>query len=109
MSRCNLTATMRLMSKISEEDVKHIAKLVKLDVTGQETELTKMFSQTLDYIKILDELDTTAVKETYQVNGLTNVFQKNDSVKNTLSQKEVLQNAKEVDEGFISTKGVFDR
>ncbi len=100
---------MRLMSKISEEDVKHIAKLVKLDVTGQETELTKMFSQTLDYIKILDELDTTAVKETYQVNGLTNVFQKNDSVKNTLSQKEVLQNAKEVDEGFISTKGVFDR
>lgn len=100
---------MRLMSKITEEDVKHIAKLVKLDVTGQEADLTKMFSQTLDYIKILDELDTTDVKETYQVNGLTNVFQKKDSPKNTLTQTEVLQNAKEVNEGFISTKGVFDR
>ena len=100
---------MRLMSKITEEDVKHIAKLVKLDVTGQEKELAKMFSQTLDYINVLDELDTTDVKETYQVNGLTNVFQKKDSSINTLTKAEVLQNAKEKNGDLFSTKGVFDR
>lgn len=97
------------MTKVTEEDVKHIAKLVKLDVSGQEKELAEMLSQTLDYIKVLDELDTTNVKETYQVNGLTNVFQKKDSAKNTLSQSEVLQNAKEKNGEFFSTKGVFDR
>lgn len=97
------------MNKITEEDVKHIAKLVKLDVTGQEKKLAEMFSQTLDYIKILDELDTTNVKETYQVNGLINVFQKKDNPKNTLTQSEVLQNAKEKSGDFFSTKGVFDR
>ena len=100
---------MRLMSKITEEDVKHIAKLVKLDVTGQEKELAEMFSQTLDYIKVLDELDTTDVNETYQVNGLTNVFQKKDSSINTLTKAEVLQNAKEKNGDLFSTKGVFDR
>ena len=100
---------MRLMSKITEEDVKHIAKLVKLDVTGQEKELAEMFSQTLDYINVLDELDTTDVKETYQVNGLTNVFQKKDSSINTLTKAEVLQNAKEKNGDLFSTKGVFDR
>ena len=97
------------MSKITEEDVKHIAKLVKLDVTGQEKELAEMFSQTLDYIKVLDELDTTDVNETYQVNGLTNVFQKKDSSINTLTKAEVLQNAKEKNGDLFSTKGVFDR
>ena len=90
------------MTKITEDEVKHIAKLVKLDVTGQEAELAEMFSKTLDYIKVLDELDTSNVKETYQVNGLTNVFQKKDSPKNTLTQTEVLQNAKEKSGEFLT-------
>jgi aspartyl-tRNA(Asn)/glutamyl-tRNA(Gln) amidotransferase subunit C len=97
------------MANITIEDVKHIAKLVKLDVTGEEETLAKMFSETLDFIKVLDELDTSDVEPTYQVNGLTNVFQKNETPKTTLEQKAVLQNAKDKTESLISTKGVFDR
>ena len=41
------------MTKITIEDVQHIAKLVKLDVSGEEEKLAKMFSQTLDYVQIL--------------------------------------------------------
>jgi len=97
------------MAKMTEDDVRKIAKLVKLDVSGQESLFAEMFEATLDYIKILDELDTSKVAETFQVTGLTDVFQKKDTVKNTLTQKEALQNAHQVSKNMFVTKGVFDR
>jgi aspartyl/glutamyl-tRNA(Asn/Gln) amidotransferase C subunit len=97
------------MVKISVDDVKHIAKLVKLDVTGQEEKLAKMFSETLDYIQVLEELDTANVRETYQVTGLTDVFQKPNHPRETISQKEALKNASEEVNNLFATKAVFDR
>lgn len=97
------------MASIIVEDVKKIAKLVKLDVSGQEETFVKMFEETLDYIKILDELDTSKVGETYQVTGLTNVFQKEDHPKNTLDHTEAIKNARNASDDLFSTKGVFDR
>jgi aspartyl-tRNA(Asn)/glutamyl-tRNA(Gln) amidotransferase subunit C len=98
------------MTQITTEDVKHIAKLVKLEVSAEEEKtLAKMFSETLEFIKVLDELDISNVKPTYQVNGLINVFQKEGQEKTTMTQSEVLQNAKDKTESLISTKGVFDR
>ncbi len=97
------------MQKISQEDVKKIAKLVKLDVTGQEENLAQMFSATLEYIDILNELDTSKVSETYQVTGLNNVYQNTDAKSKTLTQEESLKNAKLNNKGLFETKGVFDR
>ncbi len=94
---------------ISKDDVVKIATLAKLDISGQEELFASLFSQTIDYIKILEELDTKDVAETYQVTGLVNVFQQGLENRATLTKEEVLQNAKEVTNGLISTKGVFDR
>ncbi len=94
---------------ISKEDVVKIATLAKLDISGQEELFASLFSQTIDYIKILEELDTKDVAETYQVTGLVNVFQQGLENRATLTKEEVLQNAHETANGLISTKGVFDR
>jgi len=94
--------------RISEEDVKRMAALSNLDVSGQEKKFVVLFSDTLKYLGVLDELDTSKVAETNQVTGLTNVFQDERNSK-TLTSKEALSNAKERSNGLFATKAVFDR
>ena len=72
--------------KITIEEVKKIAQMSKLNIEGDEEKFSQLLSQTLDYIKILDELDTSEVSETFQVTGLTNVYQ-DGSQKVTLSRR----------------------
>ncbi len=93
---------------ITAEQVKKIATLCKLKLTEEEVKkLSKLLSETLDYINVLDELDVTNTPETFQVTGLTNVFQ--DGSSNTLSKKEALSNSKEIIRGMFATEAVFDR
>lgn len=94
---------------ISKEQVEKIAKLVKIDLTeAEKTKFAKMFSETLEYVEILKELETENIEETYQVNGLTNVFQTPEN-KATLPSSEVVKNAANVKKGLFVTEGVFDR
>lgn len=93
---------------ISKEEVKNLAILANLDVSGQAEKLSDMLSDTIDYVKTLNELDTSNVSETFQVTGLTNVFQ-DDSKGDSLSKEECLSNANEESNGLFSTKAVFDR
>ena len=94
--------------KISEEEVRRMAVLSNLDVSGQEEKLVLLFSDTLKHLEVLDELDTSKVPETNQVTGLTNVFQDENNSK-TLTSKEALSNAKEQSNGLFATKAVFNR
>ncbi|MBP7928115.1 aspartyl/glutamyl-tRNA amidotransferase subunit C [Patescibacteria group bacterium] len=95
---------------LSQNDVLHISKLCNLALSSEEIEkLSQMLSETIDYIAVLDELDTSKVAETYQVTGLTNVFQVQDSTSNTLTQAEALSNAHEAIKNMFATKAVFDR
>ena len=96
-------------SHITKEQARHIAELVNLEITGQEEKFMRMLSETLDYIEILDELDTKDVDETYQVTGLTNVYQEGDLQDATLSQKDAMSNASEKAGNLFVTEGVFDR
>ncbi|OGC56680.1 hypothetical protein A2425_01545 [candidate division WWE3 bacterium RIFOXYC1_FULL_42_17] len=94
--------------KITIEEVKKIAQMSKLNIEGDEEKFSQLLSQTLEYIKILDELDTSKVSETFQVTGLTNVYQ-DGSQKVTLSREDALKNVKEIIRNLVATKGVFDR
>lgn len=97
------------MSNFTKDDVKHISKLANIPLTENEEDLlTEAFSQTLEYIEVLDELDTNSVEPTYQVNGLKNVFQASGA-KTTLKQEEALQNATDPVKDKFGTKAVFDR
>jgi aspartyl/glutamyl-tRNA(Asn/Gln) amidotransferase C subunit len=91
------------------EDIEKLSELVKLPVTEIEKEsLSGMLSQTTLYMDMLNELDTSSVDATYQVTGLQNVYQ-DETLNKTLTQEEVLQNAKIKKDGMIGTSAVLER
>lgn len=96
------------VKNISEEEVKRIAFLSNLDISGQEQKFSALLSDTLNTLEVLNELDISKTPETYQVTGLTNVFQDEKNSK-SLTTKEALSNAKDNDGGLFATKAVFDR
>jgi aspartyl-tRNA(Asn)/glutamyl-tRNA(Gln) amidotransferase subunit C len=64
---------------ISEEQVKHIAKLARLKLTDKEIKkFSGQLSDILKYVEILNKVDTEKVEETSQVTGLTNVSEKDE-------------------------------
>ncbi len=96
-------------NKITKEDVEKIAELSKLKLSKEEVEeFSEMFTDTLEYMNMLEELDTKGIDETYQVTGLTNVFQ-NGEVIPSLTQEDALMNADEAIDDHFSTEGVFER
>lgn len=95
--------------KMSADEVRTIAKLVKLNLSDAEVEKFRVtIPQTLDVIDVLKELDTKDVLSTSQVTGLQNVF-RDDGVKTTLTQDLALSNAGEKERGLFMTEAVFDR
>ncbi|MBU1133174.1 MAG: Asp-tRNA(Asn)/Glu-tRNA(Gln) amidotransferase subunit GatC [Patescibacteria group bacterium] len=94
---------------ISKEEVKKIAELSELEVSGEEEKFSELLSDTISYVEILNELDTSNTSETYQVTGLTNIFQKGSENTVTLTQEEALENADMEEKGLFVTDPVFDR
>lgn len=77
---------------LSEENVRHIAKLARLHLTDEEVarfggQLTKI----LDYVAVLGEVDTDGVEEKSQVTGLTNVMQEDVIGDKTAQPSELLK------------------
>jgi len=60
--------------KLTTIEIDHLAKLSRLELTDQEKEkYAGELSVVLDYVEMLNEVDTTSVEETCQVTGLKNV------------------------------------
>lgn len=96
--------------KVTEEDVKHLAKLSNLELSSEEiVKFAEILTDTLEHINVLDELDTSEIEGTYQVTGMSNVFMDTTLPSTTLPQEEVLKNAKETIDSKIATEAVFDR
>ena len=63
------------MTQLTSSQVRHIAKLARLILSGQEVEkFTKELSSILQYVDMLSEVDTSTVPPTAQVTGQTNIF-----------------------------------
>ncbi len=89
-------------------DVAHVAKLANLPLTiEEETKFEKQLSETLDYVKQLEEIDTKGVKPTNQVTGLENVTRE-DITTPSLSQEEALSNSTSTYNGFFKVPGILD-
>lgn len=86
---------------ITKEEVLHVAHLARLEFGAEEVDLfTEQLAQILDYVKKLNELDTTDVEPTYHALKLTNVFRE-DEVRASLPTEKALQNAPERENGFF--------
>lgn len=96
-------------SKVTKEDVEKIAELSKLKLSETEiADFSKIFTDTLSYIDVLEELDVSNTTETFNVTGLSNVYQKGEKDQTTLTKEEALSNASERVGDLFATTGVFE-
>jgi aspartyl-tRNA(Asn)/glutamyl-tRNA(Gln) amidotransferase subunit C len=96
-------------AKLTEEEVRHVAKLAKLELGADEIEkFQKQLSEILDYVALLNEVETGKVEPTSQVTGLENVFRK-DKVEKSLSQEEALFGAKNKQQGRFKVKAILEK
>jgi len=89
-------------------DASRVAKLANLTLTQPEKEkFEKQLSEILSYVEKLKEVDTKNIEITSQVTGLENVT-KEDKAKPSLSQEEVLSNAKSQHNGLFKVKAILE-
>ncbi|MGG3561943.1 Asp-tRNA(Asn)/Glu-tRNA(Gln) amidotransferase subunit GatC [Neobacillus rhizosphaerae] len=95
------------MSRISNEQVKHVANLARLAITEEEAEkFTKQLDAIISFAEQLNELDTTNVKPTYHVLDMKNVLRE-DVPQPGLPREEVLKNAPEHQDGQIKVPSIL--
>ena len=78
---------------LTEEEVRHVAKLACLALSDEEAKKIKnQLSSILDYIDKLSELNTKGVVPTSHVHGVVNAF-RDDVVKESLAIEALEQNS----------------
>ncbi|WP_273127840.1 Asp-tRNA(Asn)/Glu-tRNA(Gln) amidotransferase subunit GatC [Metabacillus sp. HB246100] len=96
------------MSRISTDQVKHVANLARLAITEEEAEL---FSTQLDSIisfaEQLNEVDTENVKPTTHVLEMKNIMRE-DEPKKGLDNEEVLKNAPDQEDGYFRVPSILE-
>lgn len=94
------------MSKLSLDQVKHIAKLANLTLTEEEvTKYGEQLSVVIEYIEQLEKVDTVGVEPTFNVSGQLNVFHSDETLPG-LNQEEALFNSKDKKNGMFVVKRV---
>ena len=79
--------------KITQELVDHVARLARLDLTGEEAvRMQAQLADILGYIGLLDELDLSDVPPTSHVVDMVNVM-RDDEVKPSMPLEKGLANA----------------
>ena len=91
---------------ISREDVEHIAKLARLQLTEEEVKRFQIeLGKIIEYFDQLKKLDTENVPPMTHAVPLENVLRE-DQVKESLLQEEALQNAPEKKESYFQVPKV---
>ncbi len=79
--------------RIAKDEIAHIAHLARLCLSDHEQEqFGSQLSSILEYMKKLNELDTTAVEPTSHVLSLQNVM-RDDASRPSLPREDALMNA----------------
>lgn len=94
--------------KLTQDQVKHIAKLANLKITSEEEEkYSGQLSKILDYIEQLNSVDTGGVESIFNVSRSFNKF-RTDETSASLQQEAAVSNASKKQDEFFVTKGVFN-
>ena len=80
------------MTTLTKDQVRHIAKLARLKLSEEEVEkFSKELTSILQYVDMLQEVDTSKVEPTAQVTGQTNVFREDEIRTQSTSPDELLK------------------
>lgn len=95
------------MTRISTEQVKHVANLARLAITEEEaTVFTKQLDAIITFAEQLNELDTENVEPTSHVLDMKNVLRE-DVPQQGLPREDVLKNAPEQQDGQIKVPSIL--
>jgi aspartyl-tRNA(Asn)/glutamyl-tRNA(Gln) amidotransferase subunit C len=87
--------------QIDEKLVKEIASLARLDLTEEETTMfVSQFKDILDYVSILNEVDTENVPPAYLSSANKSVTRE-DEIEESAPTKEFLANAPQAQDDFV--------
>ncbi|OGL41296.1 MAG: asparaginyl/glutamyl-tRNA amidotransferase subunit C [Candidatus Schekmanbacteria bacterium RIFCSPHIGHO2_02_FULL_38_11] len=93
---------------ISKEEVKHIAKLARIEFSEDEiNRFTEQLSTILNYVSKLDELNTEDIVPTSHVIDLKNCF-RDDEIKSSLPVEESLRNAPQREKFFFKVPKIIE-
>ena len=93
---------------IEKSEVKHLAKLTRLELNENDLEkYAKDLNSIADLTKEIKAIDTDNVTETYHILKTKNVFRK-DEVKESKERKDILKNAKTTEAGCVSVPRVVE-
>jgi aspartyl-tRNA(Asn)/glutamyl-tRNA(Gln) amidotransferase subunit C len=95
---------------VTPDEVKKIGKLANLKLQEDEVALfAGQFTKTLEVVNELNDIDTTNVSATYQVNGLSNVTRADEiDLERVLPQEIALREAKKIHNGFFVVERLID-
>lgn len=95
---------------VTSDEVKKIGKLANLKLQDNEVDLfAGQFTKTIEVVNELNEIDTTNVDATYQVNGLSNVTRADEvDMSRLLPQDVALREAKKTHNGFFVVERLID-
>ena len=93
--------------KITREEVLYVADLARLDLDEAAIEaFAEQIANILEYVDMLNQVDTEGIKPTSHAISLTNAFRE-DEEKGHLEREQVLANAPDKEDGsFIVPKVV---
>jgi len=90
-------------------NVRHVAKLANLQLTDEEIpKFEKQLSSILDYIKKLQEVDTTGVAETSPTTDSQNIIREDASLQ-SLPKEDALAGSKNDKTGHFKVKNVLKK
>ncbi|WP_026895216.1 Asp-tRNA(Asn)/Glu-tRNA(Gln) amidotransferase subunit GatC [Clostridiisalibacter paucivorans] len=93
---------------ISSDDVRHVAKLARLEFHDNEIEdFTEKFDAILKYVEKLEEVNTDEVEPTYHVHPIKNVMRE-DVAGESLDRKDALKNAPEDENGYFKLPNILE-
>jgi aspartyl-tRNA(Asn)/glutamyl-tRNA(Gln) amidotransferase subunit C len=94
--------------KLTNEEVNHISRLSRLALTESETALyAPQLSKIIDYVELLNSLDTSAIEPTSHVLPINNVMS-DDIPHKSLSREDALRNAPDSEGKFYRVPKIIE-
>ncbi len=94
--------------KITRKDVEHVALLSRLELGESDiAKFTGQLNAILDYIEVLNKVDTTGIESTAHVLPLKNVTRA-DEVRPSLPREMALANAPEQEDGYFKVPRILE-
>jgi aspartyl-tRNA(Asn)/glutamyl-tRNA(Gln) amidotransferase subunit C len=97
------------MAKLTKDEIEHVAKLSKLNLTEGEIEkFLPQLSNVIDYVSELSEVDTSKMEPTSQTTGLTDVYRQDEGKpEGSLTQDEALSGTEETHNGYFKVGAIL--